>query len=114
MIKYVLTINRDALTYLERCYYEYEISKDNVVFMGTNGDAQAFNTPAYKVYEDRQLEAKITLENVKQEITERFIPEVFKHHQVNWEADFRMKRLVITQICDCEIDVSNLKQVEEL
>ncbi len=108
MKRYVLNVNENVISYMERLHYEYEICMDNVAFILANykDNEGLMDSPLFKCYQDKQLAAKVAYENAKQEFTEKFVPKIFDGHQVSWEIDFRLKRVFLTQICDCDIDVS--------
>lgn len=105
MRKLEIPINTEVVGYLERCNAEYETMKDNVAFIIENNidNCSIIDSPTFKYYQDRQIEAKITYDIAKNELQERFIPQALKHHQIQWELDFRTNILTVTQLCDCEV-----------
>ena len=105
MKKYKIAVNENVLSYLERLHYEYETAQDNVAFLLANYDKNVLESDAFKAYEEKQLKAKIAYEEAKAQFTENHIPPVFRGHDIMWEIDFRYKHVIITQRCQCELNV---------
>ena len=105
MRQHQIELDTDVVTYIERLYYEYETLKDNVSYMiqhfSFNEDFQ--KSELFRRYQQNEVNAKINFERGMQEVYEKYLPEKYKSHRINWSVDFRRKQLVITQFCDCEV-----------
>ncbi|MGF6376841.1 hypothetical protein M2140_001919 [Clostridiales Family XIII bacterium PM5-7] len=108
MKKFRMKIDEKVISYLERTFYENEMTKDNIAFLITNYGELVLETEAFKAYEKKQIEAKMHYENAKAEITERYVAPTFGNHNVNWQIDFRTRLLYVTQMCDCEIRTNGM------
>lgn len=98
-------VDEKLVSYLERLSYEYEMCKDNVLYLinSHKDDAQFLDSDVFKYYEEKQLASKYAFENGKREFAKKVIPEELEGHKINWEIDFASHILQITQLCDCEV-----------
>lgn len=107
MKTFELSIERDVVSYIERCHTEYEMLKDNVTFLIQNNadNAGIVDSASFQMYQEKELHAKIAYDNARGELEERFIPKALKGHQVEWDLDFRTCTMHIRQLCDCEVAI---------
>lgn len=105
MRQYQIDLNPDVITYIERLYYEYETLKDNVSYMVQhfNLDKNFLESDLYRKYQQNEINAKMNYERGMQEVYEKYIPEKYKSHRINWSVDFRRRQLIINQFCECEV-----------
>lgn len=105
MRQYQIDLNPDVITYIERLYYEYETLKDNVSYMVQhfNSDKKFLESDLYRKYQQNEINAKMNYERGMQEVYEKYIPEKYKSHRINWSVDFRRRQLIINQFCECEV-----------
>lgn len=105
MRQYQIELNPDVVTYIERLFYEYETLKDNVSYMVQHFKfAKAFfESDLFRKYQQNEMNAKMNYERGMQEVYEKYLPEKYKRHRINWSVDFRRRQLIIDQFCDCEV-----------
>ena len=96
-MKRIINVPENFATLLEKLHYEYYTMKDNVTFLieQHKDDASFIDSPLFEKYHDREIAKKVEYENMKHELTEKFIPEEIKSRQYSWQMDFENKQLVI-------------------
>lgn len=107
MRSFEITIEKDIVSYIERCYAEYEMLKDNITFLIQNNadNASIINSTTFHMYEEKELHAKMAYDNARNELTERYMPKELTDHKVEWDLDFRTCKMHIRQLCDCEVAI---------
>ncbi len=105
MKTYIVNLDSDVVTFIERLNYEYETLKDNVSYMINHfsSDANFMKSNLFIEYQNMEVKAKTNFERGMQEIYEKYIPNKYKEHKMGWNIDFRRRRLNITLYCDCEV-----------
>lgn len=105
MRQYQIELNPDVVTYIERLFYEYETLKDNVSYMVQHFkfDKAFLESDLFRKYQQNEMNAKMNYERGMQEVYEKYLPEKYKRHRINWSVDFRRRQLIIDQFCDCEV-----------
>ena len=106
MKKYNLELDQHIVTYIERLHYEYEVLRDNVAYMieRFGSDETFMQNPLFKKYQESQIQAKKNLDYGMQEVYDKYIPDKFKSHNIEWTIEFRRNLLTITQYCNCEVE----------
>ena len=105
MRQHQIELNPDVVTYIERLFYEYETLKDNVSYMVQHFkfDKAFLESDLFRKYQQNEMNAKMNYERGMQEVYEKYLPEKYKCHRINWSVDFRRRQLIIDQFCDCEV-----------
>lgn len=105
MRQHQIELNPDVVTYIERLFYEYETLKDNVSYMVQHFkfDKAFLESDLFRKYQQNEMNAKMNYERGMQEVYEKYLPEKYKRHRINWSVDFRRRQLIIDQFCDCEV-----------
>lgn len=105
MKRYQMDIEANVVSALERLNYEYEMRKDNVIFLldAHKDDPNFLDTPMFKRYQSEEAEAKSRFEKGKAEFEDAYVPAELKGHRIEWSLDYNKRALTITQLCDCEV-----------
>lgn len=97
-MKKIIDIDNEFALMLEKAHYEYFTMKDNVSFLieQHKDDASFIDSPMFEKYHDKEIAKKIEYENLKDELTKRYVPEDIKAaNNYSWQMDFENKQLVL-------------------
>ena len=97
----IIDLPQDFSILLERTHYEYFTMKENVTFLieQHKDDVDFYETPLFKKYHDKQVSKKMEYENLKNTVTEKYLPVEFKgSFKHNWRIDFENSKLIIESI----------------
>lgn len=98
----------ETVNEVERCQYEVNARQGVIdrLFEKHKDDADAsmLDSKPFKHFMTQLAEAEAEYEMAKNRITEEFVPDELKEHQVEWNLDFQTHEITITILCDCEIE----------
>lgn len=94
-----IPISPNEANYIEGLDYEQSARRDIISFMLEKN--MNVNTDAFKQYQKEQSVFHAEFQMAKQEIEQRYIPEEWKGHQVNWSLDYHTCIMSIEKLCDC-------------
>ena len=103
MKKHYIKVPVEVSEYLERLHYE-TLAMEGIVTKILRGDITCDEEKFDKYHKD-YLALHTEYQIAKQSLHKTFVPAVFGEHRASWEMDFANHTLVITQHCDCEVEL---------
>lgn len=106
MRKIIVKIGHEAANYIERINYELNFTKDIIqrLIEAHPNDSDLFNGTAFKTYQKQGAELQAEYAIACAEIEDKYVPETLKGHQISWNIPANSDELIITVLCNCEIE----------
>ncbi len=101
-------VTQELCDEIERAQYEVN-SRQGVIdrYMekhAKDADFSAIDSKPFQHFMSQLSYAEAELEMAKAEVTNTYVPEVLKSHNIQWNLDFASQELTIDVLCDCEIE----------
>ena len=120
--KKTVEVSQDLVNYIERLDYEATSYKDVILTLldahKGDTDGSAIDNPVFKSYQEKFSKIKAEYDLAKNQITQEYIPDCLKEHQVDWSLEYSTCLLTINVKCDCGVEalgkyLDEMKKTEE-
>lgn len=101
MKKYSIDLPADVVLYIQKLHLE-DNALSNIVSKVLTKDINASDKKFEKLFQDyKRNNFEYTI--AKESITNIFVPDKLKSHNISWQINFDNSKLEITQHCSCEV-----------
>lgn len=101
---YKIEVNQETVNLLQALHYEVSTRKEVLQFLLSQPNME-INKDLFDQYHKELVEFTAKYDTAKKELEKAYVPEILKSHQISWELDFLSNELVITKLCDCEVEL---------
>lgn len=103
MKNFRIIVSEEIINTLQKL--DFEVKSREFIIMAMLKNQSEINTEAFKKYHGEYVDYFSQFEFAKQIVTDTLVPEALRSHQVEWTIDYASKTLIITQKCDCEVNI---------
>lgn len=100
---YKYEVNQETVNMIQALHYEVATRKEIINFILSQPNI-SLNKDLFDQYHKELVEFTAKYDTAKNELQKACIPEALRKHQINWNLDFTDNELVVTQLCDCEVE----------
>lgn len=101
MKKYNITLPNDVVLYMQRLHME-DMAMSNILSKIFMGQIESTNE-RYEKFLDDYKNNNFEYTMAKEAITNTFVPDELKSHNISWYINFETNCLELTQHCNCEV-----------
>lgn len=106
MRKMTVKLDKKKAELLERVNFELGFTKDIIqrIIEAHPNDPNIILGDTFKMYQKQGAELQAEYNMITAEIEAEYFPEVLKGHQYSWIIPFDSDEMIISILCECEIE----------